>query len=101
MAVCAHYRIPHSTLLDWPADDRSKAIWWHIRTKTTCSGCGTRPEEWDEDLGGDRHAYAATEYRCPGCEQVQAKQASLGDEQGRGVYVALKPNPKEVTRAQS
>lgn len=91
MAVCAEYRISHSQFLGWSESDRAKAIWWHVRQKTTCAGCGTRPEEWDETQGGDRHAYAAAKYVCAGCEQVQAFQASIKDDKTRGLYVALRP----------
>lgn len=89
LAVCHAYRIPHSAFLKWSADDRDKAIWQYVRTQSTCSKCGTRPEEWDESRGGDRHAYHAVEKRCRGCEEIQAKQESLSGD-GRGIYVGLK-----------
>jgi hypothetical protein len=60
--------IPHSVFLAWDADDRDKALWWLIHQRGTCPTCGTRPEEWDEDQGGDLHAYVAEPHQCRGCE---------------------------------
>lgn len=80
--------------LRWLADDRDKAIWAYVRDRSTCRHCGTRPEEWDENRGGDRRAYYAVERRCLGCEQIQAKSDSLPADQGRGMYVALTPTPQ-------
>lgn len=94
LAVCHHYRIPHSRFLRWSQDDRDKAIWAYVRDRSTCRHCGTRPEEWDEDRGGDRRAYYAVERRCLGCEQIQAKSDSLPADQGRGMYVGLKATPE-------
>lgn len=90
MAVCHHYRISHSEFLSWSQDDRDKAIWQHVRERSACSRCGTRPEEWDESRGGHRRAYVAVEKWCGGCEQIEAKQASLTGDEGRGIYVGLK-----------
>jgi hypothetical protein len=61
------------------------------RVKLTCPNCDTRADEWDERVGGDRHAYVAASERCRGCEVKQAGDASLKGDEGRGVYVTLKP----------
>lgn len=90
MAVCAHYRIPHSTFLGWSHDDRSKALWWHVRERDRCGQCGTRSAEWDEQRGGDRNAYTPHLRRCRGCELTAAEQdKTKGKPVGRGVYVTL------------
>lgn len=39
----------------------------------TCPDCHTRREEWDEKHGGDRHAYYAEAFICPGCAEKEAK----------------------------
>lgn len=92
MAVCAHYRIPHSAFLSWPKPDRDKAIWWHVRDRDRCGQCGTRSAEWDERRGGHRNAYRPELRRCRGCELVAAEQERLKNRTsgvGRGVYVTL------------
>ena len=91
LAVCASYGMPHSAFLAWSHADRDKAIWWHIRQRQTCPGCGTRAEEWDERLGGHRHAYDPREVRCRGCEVLESKRASLTGDEGRGVHIELRP----------
>ncbi|MCK2214293.1 hypothetical protein MF672_010890 [Actinomadura sp. ATCC 31491] len=100
MAVCHHYRIPHSQFLSWPADDRDKAIAYYVRERSRCGTCGTRPEEWDEARGGDRHAYYAVERWCGGCAQIEAMRASMPGDTGRGIKISLKPvaRAEEVSR---
>jgi len=78
----------------WTQQDRDKAI-WHAKYKSeTCSGCGTHPDEWDPEKGGDRHAYAAVESRCPGCAAIEQLQEAVEsrpkNERIRGVRVILK-----------
>lgn len=93
MMVCATYRLPHSVFLTWGKDDRDKAIWWEIRQRQTCQGCGTRHEEWDPELGGRRDAYKADWHRCPGCALKQSREEAgnpLGDT-ARGWTVQLLP----------
>lgn len=90
LGVCHHYRIPHSAFLTWSQDDRDKAIWTYLRERQTCPDCGTRPEEWDPDKGGDRAAYRAVVRTCRGCQERQSRLDTLADGQrGRGMYVAL------------
>lgn len=96
MSVCEHYRIPHSQLLEWEKPDRDKAIWKYLRRVSTCSGCGTRPEEWNPAEGGHRGAYLATETVCTGCRQIEERQKWLRDQNTptAGLHVHLKRNPK-------
>lgn len=94
--MAEHYRIPHSELLGWSKSDRDKAIWLHVRKRETCSGCGTRAEEWDPEAGGRRGAYLAVETSCPGCQQIAARQEWLSKQHKKvpaGLKVHLKPNP--------
>lgn len=101
MAVCSHYRLPHSEFLRWSSDDRDKAIWQYIRERQACQACGTRRDEWDETRGGHRYAYAAEKTRCRGCELIEAARATVTDEDGKGVHVSLVPNHgEEVTDGQ-
>lgn len=101
MAVCAHYRIPHSQFLGWDPDDRNKAIAWHLRQAETCQGCGTRPEEWDPTQGGHLHAYRAEIRKCPGCAVTAQAAQTLHErqEQGElGLHLALTPTPSAERR---
>lgn len=38
--------------------------------RISCPDCGTRLEEWDPEQGGDRFAYYAKAYKCPGCRAI-------------------------------
>lgn len=99
MAVCAEYRIPHSTFLAWDDDDRDKAIWHLRRKKEACGECGTRPDEWNEAKGGHRHAYVAEIRNCRGCEVRKAGEAALDSARKKypkGAYVTLRPRQQGV-----
>lgn len=95
MAVCAVYRMPHSAFLGWDPVDRDKAIWWQIRQSETCRSCGTRPEEWDPNRGGDYNAYEPDVATCRGCELKAPMQDQIdkgvGTRYRRGSYVVLRP----------
>jgi hypothetical protein len=56
-----------------------------VRTRETCSSCGTRAAQWDED----RHAFVAKLRRCPGCEELQKRQAAITPSDGKGIQVYL------------
>lgn len=73
ISYCAPRGIPHSVFLgrvveqgdpQWLDADRDKALWWLIHERMTCQSCGTRPDEWDDDL----HAYSSEPTHCRGCE---------------------------------
>lgn len=94
MAVCARYGIAHSAFLGWDSDDRDKAIWWELRERDRCPGCGTRGAEWDEEQGGDRDAYQAKVHRCRGCQVRQSKEDEARKQDlGRGVHVVMERRP--------
>lgn len=99
LEVCELYGVRHSEFLSWSADDRDKALWRRIRARQTCPTCGTRHAEWDERVGGDRHAYHGEKYRCRGCEVLEEVRSSITSEDGKGVYPVLKP--REVSGGQS
>lgn len=100
MALCERYQISYSHFTGGPAvwtqADRDKALAYRIRKAETCPNCGTRPDEWNPDKGGHRHAYLPTIEIDPGCEQRQRKEAELQTDawkNQKGAYVALRPNP--------
>lgn len=79
----------------WTDEDRDKAI-WHAKYKAErCSGCGTHPDEWNPNKGGDRQAYGAVEERCAGCAALEQHQEALSsrakEDRVRGVRVVLRP----------
>jgi hypothetical protein len=91
LEVCRDYKIAHSAFLAWDQDDRDKAIWAHIQDRQTCQQCGTRPDEWDPEQGGHRHAYLARVEVCRGCQAKHQRDKALTDEQRQpGVQVVLK-----------
>jgi hypothetical protein len=81
MAYCGPRGIPHSVFLGgppgWTPDDRDKALAWQEMQRQTCTSCGTRPEEWDPEDGGDRAAYLYEVVVCPGCEQAERTEAVM------------------------
>lgn len=100
MAVCAAYRIPHSEFLSWSADDRAKAMWWHLRERQTCGGCGTRREEWVGSDGARLDAYIAEAQLCHGCRAISAERDRIGENAPAGVQIILKPKPRGGTGGQ-
>ncbi|MFJ7297545.1 hypothetical protein [Streptomyces collinus] len=97
MELCHKWGIPHSQFKGhgdgtWTDLDRRKALAYADHQRQACPACGTRPDEWDEQAGGDEDAYRATTHRCIGCQLIADKQKTVpeGDE-GHGVKVALIP----------
>jgi hypothetical protein len=102
VGYCAPRGIPHSTFLGrvvgpgeplWLGADRDKALWWLIRDRQTCSGCGTRAEEWEDDLD----AYTAEPHFCRGCEVRASADESFSKQRGhyrRGTSIQLRPRRK-------
>lgn len=94
MDYCGPKGIPHSGFLAWSEDDQQKALWWQAREAQRCTGCGTHPDDWNEDVGGSRDAYVPEERTCPGCRArgpaddtlTKARQAG---EPKHGVRVVL------------
>jgi hypothetical protein len=77
----------------WLAADRAYALVWTANRQATCSGCGTRQDEWDED----EDAYISDHWTCPGCVRKHEHQQNNLDRDGDtvrpGQYVFL--NPRE------
>lgn len=84
----------HSEFLAYSQDDRDKAIWQYVREQRTCT-CGTRPEEWDPEQGGHRHAYFPQITTCPGCVGIERTQQApeMQGDQARGKRISLARNP--------
>jgi hypothetical protein len=96
LSVAAAYRLSHSEFLAWDATDRDKAIWIFLRQRQTCPHCGTRPEEWDPDVGGHRAAYVAEFTECQGCVVKGRKEAEPEMAEFRGLRVMLVRNEEAV-----
>lgn len=69
-----------------------------MRKRQACPGCGTRPEEWDPDRGGHRHAYRAETLQCEGCLKRERAEQALAKEKNPppGMHVTLVRNDVEV-----
>ena len=97
MELCNTWGIPHSFFRGhgngtWTDLDRRKARAYADYCKAVCPSCGTRAEEWDENVGGDEDAYRAFSHRCIGCQLIADKQKTVPDgDEGHGVKVALIP----------
>ena len=93
--------IPHSVFLgrvvrpgvdpQWTDEDQDKALAFEQEKARCCSGCGTRPEEWDPERGGDRFAYVGARRYCPGCEVLHQEGRHIRDGQASFVYPYLVP----------
>jgi hypothetical protein len=81
----------------WLDTDRGYALAWTSDKRATCTGCGTRADEWDDD----EDAYIGDQVHCPGCAVLAQEQANIprdGDGQprpGRHVFLA----PRELYEA--
>jgi hypothetical protein len=97
MELCREYRIPHSLFRGhgdgtWSDLDRRKALAYEDYRRAVCPQCGTRPDEWDEQAGGDEDAYRPITHRCIGCQLLADKQKLVPDgDEGHGVKVLLIP----------
>lgn len=76
--------IPHSRFLSWDPDDQDKALAWRRYQSELCTGCGTHPDEWDENPD----AYFGDFYTCPGCERLEAERDNV-PEGAKGVHYRL------------
>lgn len=99
MGYCGPRGIPHSHFLGgpprWDPDDRDKALAWHLHELERCPSCGTRPEEWDPERGGDRNAYVGEARHCRGCEvkaQADDELEHHRSEYPRGTDMVLRRN---------
>lgn len=62
----------------WLPTDRDLALAWQENQAATCSGCGTRHDEWDPKQGGDRQAYVPDVHYCPGCAALEQQDLPKG-----------------------
>lgn len=98
MAYCGPKGIPDSHFLGgplvWTDLDREKALAWQALEAEKCSGCGTRPAEWNENKGGRRDAYTADLDVCLNCAQIErmrnTAQTSPDYKDRRGLRIVLK-----------
>lgn len=89
MAYCGPRGIPHSTFLGWRPSDQQKALAWQAFESRRCHGCGTHPDEWNPDLGGDRNAYGTDARICQGCVELQRRHTDPDLKDVRGLHIHL------------
>lgn len=77
----------------WDRLDRDKALAYRELQRSTCPQCGTRAEEWPDELDADAdEPYVTHLTRCRGCQAVGHAQDDIpkGPE-AHGVKVSLVP----------
>lgn len=61
-----------------------------------CTGCGTRPEEWERDS----NAYIGDIVYCPGCERLEQERDNI-PEGSKGTRPSLLPKAEALERAKT
>lgn len=89
MAYCGPHGIPLSEFLRWPAADQQAALAWQAHESRRCHGCGSHPDDWDPELGGDLHAYRAVTRICQGCVELQRRHTEPDNQDVRGLHINL------------
>lgn len=95
--MCAAYGMPHSTFAAWDRDDRDKAVWYEIHERERHT-CGTRPDDWDPERGGDIHAYTAELRVCDGCQRLAQADRRIPEGERAYTYAVLVPKAAKGTR---
>ena len=75
MKWCSDQGLPHSRLLSWSDEDRSKLTAMLLEESSRCSSCGTAQWEWDDD----KFAYSAGTHHCRGCFLLEAAMEDQTD----------------------
>lgn len=93
MAYCGPKGIPLSAFLGWSEADQDAALSWQGYESRRCGECGTHPDDWHPDHGGDRNAYHSEHYTCPGCVALQRhrEHPDIADGKTRGLHLRLAP----------
>lgn len=107
MAVCHHYRIPHSVFLGrtvepgdpmWLDDDRAKALAYHRHLSHEsggrCPSCRTEASDWVDLESGRRlvtPAWTAETYVCHGCREIDRVSQDIPDDERSYRHVRLAP----------
>jgi hypothetical protein len=63
MHLCKEYQIRHGQFMEWPPEDRAKALAHLVEEGQRCSSCGTAAWEWEENP----YAYEPIAQLCKGC----------------------------------
>lgn len=91
MKWCAEVGKPHSELLAWDAEDRSKLMAFLVEESAKCQLCGTSQWEWDDDP----FVYEAMAVRCHGCMVKEMANDDAADSPGTRITLI----PKAVAQA--
>ena len=75
--------------MEWPEEDRAKALAFAIEKNNKCGLCGTAEWEWEED----KRAYTPVESLCMGCYL----KSQLEDESGHQPGTTIKLIPTHST----
>lgn len=85
--------MPHSELLAWSEEDRSKLMAFLVEDAAKCQTCGTSPWEWEEDP----FAYEAVTMRCEGCARKEFAREDSNEQ--AGTRIALVPKATAAVMA--
>lgn len=85
LRYCAPAGIPHSTFLEWDADDRDKALAWLAVDDDKCPGCSNPLSE--STSFENRTDWQVEVVTCHACKHRAAKS----DQQGDGDYLVVTP----------
>jgi len=92
MDYCGPKGLGLHEFLSWPQESQDAALAWQAYNNRRCGQCGVHLDDWKEDLGGDREAWHAEQYTCPGCLKLGRLQETLQDAKGGigpGVHTRL------------
>ncbi|MFL6141571.1 MAG: hypothetical protein ACJ72N_06850 [Labedaea sp.] len=89
MAYCGPRGIPLSEFLSWRESDQQAALAWQAYESRRCAGCGSHPDDWDPDLGGDPRAWRAETRICQGCVELQRRHTEPDNQNVRGLHIHL------------
>ena len=67
----------------WLDTDRGYALAWQANKRATCSGCGTRADEWAED----DDAYISDHITCEGCARLAEEKTTNLDKGPDGAFL--------------
>lgn len=95
LSYCVPLGIPHSRFLSWLPDDQDKALAYQRHVNETCTGCGTRRDEWERDPD----AFIADVTICPGCERIEQENEN-GPAKKKGAKVGLLPKDAALAKVE-
>lgn len=95
LSYCVPLALPHSQFKSWDEDDQDKALAYMDDKSYRCGGCGTRPDDWDDDPD----AYIADVVVCKGCERLEMERQNDVAKRS-GAKVGLVPRAEAIAKVE-